>query len=41
MVGFGPMAQRLKFEQQERLDFEALVQEAIDGAYIERIRTEF
>ena len=28
-------------EQQERLDFEALVQEAIDGAYIERIRTEF
>ena len=28
-------------DQQNRLDFEALVQEAIDGAYIERIRTEF
>ncbi|MBR7099103.1 MAG: tRNA 4-thiouridine(8) synthase ThiI [Clostridia bacterium] len=28
-------------EQQNRLDFEALVQEAIDGAYVERIRTEF
>ncbi len=28
-------------EQQNRLDFEALVQEALDGAYVERIRTEF
>lgn len=28
-------------EQQNRLDFDALVQEALDGAYIERIRTEF
>lgn len=27
--------------QQNRLDFEALVQEALDGAYVERIRTEF
>ena len=28
-------------EQQNRLDFDALVQEALDGAYVERIRTEF
>ena len=28
-------------EQEKRLDFEALVQEALDGAYVERIRTEF
>ncbi len=28
-------------EQQNRLDFEALVQEALDGAYVERIRSEF
>ena len=28
-------------EQQRRLDFDALVQEALDGAYVERIRTEF
>ena len=28
-------------EQQNRLDFEALVQEAIDGATVERIRSEF
>lgn len=28
-------------EQERRLDFEALVQEALDGAYVERIRTEF
>ncbi len=28
-------------EQQNRLDFEALVQEALDGAYVERIRAEF
>ena len=28
-------------EQQNRLDFEALVEEALDGAYIERIRAEF
>ena len=27
--------------QQDRLDFEALVQEALDGAYVERIRAEF
>ena len=27
--------------QQNRLDFEALVQEALDGAYVERIRAEF
>ena len=28
-------------EQERKLDFEALVQEALDGAYVERIRTEF
>ena len=28
-------------EQEQKLDFEALVQEALDGAYVERIRTEF
>ena len=28
-------------EQQRRLDFDALVQEALDGAYVEHIRTEF
>ncbi len=28
-------------EQEKKLDFEALVQEALDGAYTERIRTEF
>ena len=28
-------------EQQNRLDFDALVQEALDGAYVERVRTEF
>ena len=28
-------------EQEKKLDFEALVQEALDGAYVERIRTEF
>ena len=27
--------------EEQKLDFEALVQEALDGAYIERIRTEF
>ncbi len=28
-------------EQERKLDFEALVKEALDGAYVERIRTEF
>jgi thiamine biosynthesis protein ThiI len=28
-------------EQERKLDFEALVQEAIDGAYVQHIRTEF
>ncbi len=28
-------------EQEKKLDFEALVEEALDGAYFERIRTEF
>ncbi|MBQ7346354.1 MAG: tRNA 4-thiouridine(8) synthase ThiI [Clostridia bacterium] len=28
-------------EQERKLDFEALVQEALDGAYVEHIRTEF
>ena len=28
-------------EQEKKLDFEALVQEALDGAYVERIRAEF
>ena len=28
-------------EEEKKLDFEALVQEALDGAYVERIRTEF
>ena len=28
-------------EEEKKLDFEALVQEALDGAYTERIRTEF
>ena len=28
-------------EQEQKLDFEALVQEALDGAYVEHIRTEF
>ncbi|MBQ8212572.1 MAG: tRNA 4-thiouridine(8) synthase ThiI [Clostridia bacterium] len=27
--------------EEQKLDFEALVQEALDGAYVERIRTEF
>ena len=28
-------------EQEQKLDFEALVQEALDGAYVQHIRTEF
>ena len=28
-------------EQQRRLDFDALVEEALQGAYVEHIRTEF
>ncbi len=28
-------------EQEKKLDFDALVKEALDGAYVERIRTEF
>ncbi|MBQ9131702.1 MAG: tRNA 4-thiouridine(8) synthase ThiI [Clostridia bacterium] len=28
-------------EQEQKLDFEALVQEALDGAYVEHIKTEF
>ena len=28
-------------EQERKLDFEALVQEALDGTYVEHIRTEF
>ena len=28
-------------EQEAKLDFEALVQEALDGAYVHRVRTEF
>ena len=28
-------------EQEQKLDFEALVEEAMDGAYVQHIRTEF